>query len=174
MVRPATPGIPSNDPSPVSAAEQALTSLLPEAARRYQGRRAGVVSRLLANTIDFILVVAILLVSYLGLCGALFLWHTNRFHFPSFSRSEIFIAGAVVLVLYLTATWAIVGRTYGDHLLGLAVIDRRGRRPHLLLAFVRAVFCGVFPIGVLWVAVSQSNRSVQDIVLRTSVMYEWA
>jgi hypothetical protein len=31
----------------------------------------------------------------------------------------------------------------------------------------------VFPIGVLWVAVNRENRSVQDIVLRTSVVYEW-
>jgi len=31
----------------------------------------------------------------------------------------------------------------------------------------------VFPIGVLWVAVSRTNKSVQDILVRTSVIYDW-
>ena len=79
-----------------------------------------------------------------------------------------------MLVCYLTVTWTAVGRAYGDHLLGLAMIDRRGRRPHLLLVLVRAVLCGIFLIGVLWVAGSHSNRSVQDIVLRTRGTNEWA
>jgi hypothetical protein len=30
-----------------------------------------------------------------------------------------------------------------------------------------------FPIGILWVAMSHENRSVQDVVLRTSVIYDW-
>ena len=28
-------------------------------------------------------------------------------------------------------------------------------------------------IGLLWVALSRENRSVQDLVLRTSVVYDW-
>jgi hypothetical protein len=31
----------------------------------------------------------------------------------------------------------------------------------------------VFPIGLLWCAVSTSRRSLQDIVVRTSVIYDW-
>jgi hypothetical protein len=31
----------------------------------------------------------------------------------------------------------------------------------------------LFPILLLWVAVSRQNRSVQDLVLRTSVVYDW-
>jgi hypothetical protein len=36
------------------------------------------------------------------------------------------------------------------------------------------VLCVVFPIGLLWVAVSQDNRSAQDILLRTTVVYDWS
>jgi hypothetical protein len=36
---------------------------------------------------------------------------------------------------------------------------------------VRAVLCVIFPVGLLWVLVSQENRSAQDLVLRTSVIY---
>jgi hypothetical protein len=33
------------------------------------------------------------------------------------------------------------------------------------------VLCTLFPIGLLWVLVSRENRSVQDLMLRTSVVY---
>ena len=49
----------------------------------------------------------------------------------------------------------------------------RGRKLRVVGAFVRAVFCTAFPIGLLWCAVSPANRSVQDVVLRTSVVYDW-
>jgi hypothetical protein len=31
----------------------------------------------------------------------------------------------------------------------------------------------VFPIGLAWVVASGANRSVQDLVLRTNVTYDW-
>ena len=36
------------------------------------------------------------------------------------------------------------------------------------------VLCVVFPIGLLWCVVSEENRSVQDLLLRTSVIYDWS
>ena len=40
-------------------------------------------------------------------------------------------------------------------------------------ALLRAALCVGFPIGLLWCAVSPSRRSLQDAVLRTSVVYDW-
>jgi hypothetical protein len=37
---------------------------------------------------------------------------------------------------------------------------------------VRALLCVLFPVGLLWVLLSGENRSVQDVVLRTSVVYD--
>ena len=65
------------------------------------------------------------------------------------------------------------GRTYGCHVLGLRVVSYRGSRMRPLGALLRAVFCVFFPIGLLWCAASRANRSVQDVVLRTSVVYDW-
>ena len=31
----------------------------------------------------------------------------------------------------------------------------------------------LFPLGLLWCAVDGSRRSVQDVVLRTTVVYDW-
>jgi hypothetical protein len=40
-------------------------------------------------------------------------------------------------------------------------------------SFVRAALYAIFPIGLLWVLGSGQNRSLQDLVLRTSVIYDW-
>ena len=65
------------------------------------------------------------------------------------------------------------GRTYGDHQLGLRVVSFRGGPLRWPGAFIRAVFCSLAPIGVYWAVLSPTNRSVQDGVLRTSVIYDW-
>ncbi len=82
-------------------------------------------------------------------------------------------AGLATYVLYATIAWSTVGRTYGCHVMGLRVVSRRGRRVHLLVALARAVLCALFPIGLLWCAVSRTQRSVQDLLLRTTVIYDW-
>ena len=65
------------------------------------------------------------------------------------------------------------GRTYGAQVLGLRVVDRRGRRLVAAWAFLRAVLCVYVPLGLVWSAFSRENRSLQDLVLRTSVIYDW-
>jgi uncharacterized RDD family membrane protein YckC len=82
-------------------------------------------------------------------------------------------SGFVVLVLYQTLAWWLTGRTYGGLVMGLRVVNFTGRGLRLAGSFARAIFCACFPIGILWVAVSRENRSVQDVVLRTSVIYDW-
>jgi hypothetical protein len=57
--------------------------------------------------------------------------------------------------------------------MGLRVVDRRGRHPGLLVAAARAVLYVVFPIGLLWCAVSRSRRSLQDLLLLSTVIYDW-
>jgi len=76
-------------------------------------------------------------------------------------------------VLYLTVTWSATGRSVGKRLMGLRVVGRDGERLHLIRAFLRAVTCTLFPILLYWAAVSSQNRSIQDLVLRTSVIYDW-
>ena len=77
------------------------------------------------------------------------------------------------VVGYLTITWWIAGRSVGDHLWGVRVVIRDGREVGLARSFVRAVVCAVFPLGLLWCAVDRDRRSVHDLLLRTSVVYDW-
>lgn len=148
-------------------------SPLPREARPYQGRRAGVVTRMVAALIDGAVVVLVLVAGYAGLAGLLFMVDPRNFQFPDTTLLRSFAAGFAVSVLYLTVAWSISGRTYGDLVMGLRVVSFRGQKLRVVSALVRAVFCTMFPIGLLWCAVSPANRSVQDVVLRTSVVYDW-
>ena len=79
----------------------------------------------------------------------------------------------MLLIVYLAVSWRGNGRTYGNHVMGLRVVNRKGLRLHPLVALVRAVLYVIFPIGMLWVLISGQNRSLQDLVVRTSVIYDW-
>jgi uncharacterized RDD family membrane protein YckC len=146
---------------------------MPAAALRRQGQSAGVVTRLLANTVDFLVVLAFLGVVYLGVCGWRLLVNPSRFAFPSVSRAAVFGLGAGFCVLYLTLCWWLAGRTYGDRLMALKVRNFRQQRLRFAGALARALLYLIFPVGVLWCSVNRSNRSVQDMILRTSVIYDW-
>ncbi|MGZ4591957.1 MAG: RDD family protein [Actinomycetes bacterium] len=147
--------------------------VVPHEARRFQGRRAGIVTRTLANVIDFLVVVGVLAAGYLSWCAIRFLINAARFTFPTPSFLFWLVCYATVLFVYFTVSWATTGRTYGDHLLGLRVVNFRGERMRWPGAVVRAAFCVVVPIGLYWAVVSRSNRSLQDTIVRSSVLYDW-
>jgi len=148
-------------------------SPLPVGAREYQGRRAGVVTRVVANAVDFLVVLVILALIYGFIAGFLFLLHPHSFRWPSGLGWTIPVIGFGLAVPYLALAWHTTGRTYGDVLLGLRVVDNAGGRLGLAVSLLRAVAYVLFPIGVLWIAISRTNRSVQDILLRTTVVYDW-
>jgi uncharacterized RDD family membrane protein YckC len=104
--------------------------------------------------------------------GFRFLLHPASFHFPAPGFPALLLIGSLGLAAYFTVTWAIPQRTYGDQLMGLRVVGPRGARLHWSHAALRAVLCVVFPLGLLWILVSPHNRSVQDVLLRTAVVYD--
>ncbi|HTW02063.1 MAG TPA: RDD family protein [Streptosporangiaceae bacterium] len=146
---------------------------VPPEARGYQGQRAGLVSRVLASAVDLVVVVGTVAIGYLAVSMVLFLWDPGHFHFPAPDRTWLLTAGGVVLFCYLSVSWLVNGRTWGDFLLGLRVVNYQGEPLRVAGAVARSALCVVFPIGILWVAVSRANRSVADVVLRTSVVYAW-
>jgi uncharacterized RDD family membrane protein YckC len=146
---------------------------IPHEARPFQGQPAGIVTRLVAAVLDSLVVGIVMAATYLGWCGLLFLVQGRGFTFP---RPGIFFGlGAAFLIafVYLTVFWAVIGRTYGYLVMGLRVQRRSGKRLRLPGAALRAAFVLVFPIGILWVPVGRGNRSLQDGVLGTRVVYDW-
>jgi uncharacterized RDD family membrane protein YckC len=146
---------------------------VPREARPFQGHRAGLVTRAAAGAIDLGVLIIALGVCYLGVFAFLFLLEPRNFTAPTPSPGLVYAVGTLLLILYLAVCWMGNGRTYGDHVMGLRVVNHKGGRLHPLRALARAVFYAIFPIGLLWVLVSGQNRSLQDLVLRTSVIYDW-
>jgi uncharacterized RDD family membrane protein YckC len=147
--------------------------VVPAPARSRQGHRAGVVTRSVAGAVDLAVAALGVALVYAVWAATLFLLSPRRFHFPEPGTGRLLTALLLVLTAYLAIAWGSTGQTYGDRLLGLRVVDRHGRRLGLWLALARAVLCVLVPVLLFWVALSRQNRSVQDIVLRTSVVYDW-
>ncbi len=155
--------------------------LLPSDALAFQGDRAGFVSRTVAAGID----VALIFVLVLGTVAVF--WMISFIVDPMspgtpVTASNDRVPGVAIMIVYgyflnwayWTVCWATTGRTIGNLIMGLRVINYKGERVRWVGAAVRAAFCTTFPFGLLWVIVSGANRSVQDVVLRTSVIYDWA
>jgi len=149
-------------------------SPVPREARPFQGEPAGLVTRLIANTIDAIVVCVVIAGGYLGWAAFRFIRDPLTFAFPRASLLFFVTAGLVASTVYLGLAWWLAGKSYGGHVMGLRVTGRRGRGLGPVRSFARAGFCAFFPIGLFWCLVSPRRRSVQDIVLWSAVLYDWA
>lgn len=136
-------------------------------------RPAGIVTRLSAAIVDAIVVLVVGLLIHLTFAGARFIYSPTTFQWDAVSLWASLTLEIIVAIIYLTSAWAVIGRSYGDTLLGLRVLSRRRRRPGWALALLRATFCVLFPVGLFWVVISPDRRSIQDAILRTVVVYDW-
>lgn len=102
-------------------------------------------------------------------------WASGPLHRDVGAAGEIGTALLTIVVAphRLAIVWGTTGRSYGSLLLGLRVRGVHGRRLGWPRAVLRAALCVVFPAGLLWVAISPRRRSVQDILLRSVVVYDW-
>ena len=149
---------------------------LPSDVREFQGERAGFITRSLAAGID----VALIFLTVLGTVAVIwmlsFIVNPSDAAFGAGRAPHVWpmvVYGYILNVLYWTVGWATGGRTIGNLIMGVRVVNFRGEKVHWIGAFLRSLFCTFFPIGLFWVIVSGANRSVQDVVLRTSVIYDW-
>lgn len=146
---------------------------VPHEARDIQGDRAGFVTRALANAVDVLVSLVIVGAGYVALVvGALVLDPTSP-RVPSTPFFLFVLATGVVLWVSFVVAWATTGRTIGARVMGLRVVNFRGRRLRPLGAALRATSCVMFLPGLFWVILSGENRSLQDTVLRTQVIYDW-
>jgi uncharacterized RDD family membrane protein YckC len=155
------------DPSPH------VVDVVPREARPFQGQPAGIVTRTAANIVDFAVAAGVLAGGYAVWSAFRFLTRPARFTFPTPAYLALLACFAIILFAYFTFSWVTTGRTYGNHLFGLRVVSSRGEPLRWPTAVVRAAFCLLVPIGLFWVVVSSTNRSLQDSVMRTTVLYDW-
>ena len=146
---------------------------IPRGARSVQGHRAGIVTRWLAAAVDAVVGVVAVALGYAGAVAAYFVLGPRTFRFPDPGFGLLLVVFLAFETCYLALAWATTGRSYGGRLLGLRVVDSRGRRLRAWVAVARALLCVFVPVVLLWVVVSAENRSVADILLRSSVVYDW-
>ena len=147
--------------------------VLPGPARSVQGHRAGIVTRVAAGAVDLVVALLGVALMYSAWAGTIFLLSPQTFRFPDPGGLRLLLLVLGLLTAYLTVAWATTGRTFGNRLLGLRVVDDGGHTIGLARAFLRAAACVMFPIVLFWVVVSRENRSLPDVLLRTSVVYDW-
>lgn len=145
---------------------------VPRGARPFQGQPAGLVSRALSTAIDLVVVYLAMAGIYLGLRALI--WMLPSWMDLRMPPAQAFAVGAILLLwAYGTVSWATAGRSFGQHLMGLRVEGRPGHHVGWAVSALRTAACLAFPLGLLWVPVSRSRQSIQDLVLRTRVIHDW-
>jgi uncharacterized RDD family membrane protein YckC len=138
-----------------------------------QGQRAGFVSRLSADFIDVVVVLAIHVVVILVVTAIKYLF-TRTFKLPNPPTWVTLATYWVIALIYLSSGWGSTGKTFGKQFVGVRVVRADGTRLGSGLAFVRALLYLVFPAGLVWILVSGRNASLQDLIVRSVVVYDWS
>ena len=152
-----------------------MTAIRDPRAAALQGQEAGVVTRAVADLIDFFVAQAVFFGTLLGIGLFRYILGADR-QITSWQPGPF----AVVVVQYLLLVsvfaigWGGGGRTLGKAILGLRVT--RGDGPPLRWgrAVIRALFCAAAPWVLGFVALSRKNRGIHDVLLGTRVTYDWA
>ncbi len=144
------------------------------AALALQGHRAGFASRLAADAVDLAVVFLTGLLALLVSGAVRYLVAGPPWRLPVLPGWLESSAWAAIVTAYLASGWATTGRTLGKQLVGLRVARRSGRPLPWGRAVLRALLYLAFPAGLLWVLVSRCNASVQDLVVRSAVVYDWS
>jgi uncharacterized RDD family membrane protein YckC len=143
-------------------------------ARALQGHRAGFASRVVADAIDLGVAWLLGLAALLAAGVVRYLLTGPPLRLPVLPNWLGAGAGGVIAVAYLALSWAATGRSVGKQVAGLRVVEVAGRRLSLWRSLTRALLYVLFPAGLLWVLASRRNASLQDLILRTAVVYDWA
>jgi uncharacterized RDD family membrane protein YckC len=144
-------------------------------ADRVRGRRAGLISRLLADGIDLVVTGMILFGALIGFAVVRYMVGSAPLRLPRVSGVFTAVAFPLTEIVYLAITWAGSGRSVGKSLVGLRVVRAEGARLGRLQATVRAVLCTFFGgPSLLWAAFSSRNAAVHDLVLHTTVVHDWS
>lgn len=146
---------------------------IPVRARPIQGKNAGFTSRFIAVLIDIALITLMVLGAY-GIWIALRYILSVFYDFPQIGAVPLLLIGYFLMWAYWTWGWATGGKTLGNVLMGLRVETNSGLPLSPSRSALRALFAVIFPIGLAWAVISRSNHSVQDGVLRTRVVFDWA
>lgn len=141
-----------------------------------EGRVAGFISRLVAFSIDAVLIVIIL---------GLLTWVVAQVEvlFDTFVSTRVDLVQVYVFAIpfiigfYYVGLWALTGATIGKWLLGLRVVRADGYPPTIGRSAIRFIGYGlsaiVFFLGYIWVLFDEDRRAWHDDLAGTWVVYDF-
>lgn len=154
--------------------ERQLRPVRNDLARGLQGTRAGFPTRVTADFIDIGLIAVAYVAMLVGLGIARYLVDGKSLSIPSPSPAVTLAVTWTIAGLYFFGAYVGTGRTVGKQLMGVRVVNTKGRRVRPLPALVRVLI--VLYLGVpsmLWILISRKNAALHDIAARTAVLYDW-
>ena len=96
----------------------------------------------------------------------------RTFQLVTASQPVLLAVAGGTAVVYLAGAWWLAGRTYGCDVMGLRIIDRRGRAPAPGGGAAGGNLRGL-PGRRALVRDDRFRRSLQDLLLGTYVVYDW-
>lgn len=153
-----------------------------------QGQYAGFVSRLIAYTIDLLVVIAT--ITIVGITVEMFLRFFRLDQIINTLLASQNIVGDVLRFLtllgsivsisfsYFVLIWTFTaGQSVGKLLIGIRIVPLNGSRISLWRAIIRyfafLLSALILFIGLLWVLVSDERQGWHDKIARTCVIYDW-
>jgi uncharacterized RDD family membrane protein YckC len=144
-----------------------------------KGHYAGFVSRLLAFSIDLVVItVALVATGWLISTANRLVSGINIGH--TYPQLRAILAGTGALLFtagYFILSWAAIGQTPGKILLGVRIVGRNGQRISFLQAIIRYLgyllsVLALF-VGFGWILVDNRRQGWHDKLARTFVVYDW-
>jgi uncharacterized RDD family membrane protein YckC len=145
-----------------------------ERSRDVQGQRAGFVTQALGAVLDWLAIMAVYFAGLVVYAFLRFLLTSQPFRIP---QPDGWVNGDLVFligVFMLWSAWSGSGRAPGMAVFGLRVVADDGGRLSSGRAFWRAVLAvATLGVGLVFVLFSKRNRSLYDMICKSSVVYAW-
>ena len=141
-----------------------------------EGRVAGFVSRLVAFSIDAVLLVMLVAAGSWIAVQIERIFETFLPRDLSLGRAYVF-AVPLIIGVYYVGLWALTGATVGKWLLGLRIVGPDGTPPTIGRSLIRFIGYGlsaiVFFLGYIWVLFDDERRAWHDELAGTWVVYDF-
>jgi uncharacterized RDD family membrane protein YckC len=145
-----------------------------ERARALQGTRAGFASRVVAASLDVVIVFLLLVAGEAFVAAVRAVIGDEPFAFPDLGSAANSSLYVLLLVIVLSTAWSGSGRTLGNSVVGLRVVRDDGSRVTWLRSAVRALVVVTFHVVAMgWILISKKNAGLHDLLCHTTVVYDW-
>jgi uncharacterized RDD family membrane protein YckC len=157
----------------------------------WKGHYAGYASRLLAIVIDLLIVAIIFTflsllydIVFVNLSG-LFQQFVGKFSQTAVDTARVSDIKAILVIwlifitfgVYFVFFWTVIGSTVGGIIVGIRIVNNRGKNPTFWQALIRYLVEFLIPliglIGSIWILFSRRRRALFDRVAGTYVLYNW-